>query len=78
MRCELARWPRGASPEPAARILGQVLVPVLLSGLGVVAAGLLMNRVQVRMGRLRAGRGPGSGAGRRVPLGTRAPEVQSA
>lgn len=48
VRCELARWPRGAPPEPAASIVGQVLVPVLLSGLGVVAAGLLMNRVQVR------------------------------
>ena len=50
VRCKLARWPRGAPPEPAASIVGQVLVPVLLSGLGVVAAGLLMNRVQVRTG----------------------------
>lgn len=78
VHCELARWPRGASPEPAARILGQILGPVLLSGLGVVAAGLLMDRVQVRAGRLRAGLGPGSGAGRQVPLGTWASEVQSA
>ncbi|KAB0364213.1 hypothetical protein FD754_008369 [Muntiacus muntjak] len=46
VRCELARWPRGAPPETAASIVGQVLVPVLLSGLGMVVAGLLMDRVQ--------------------------------
>lgn len=50
VRCELARWPRGAPPETAASIVGQVLVPMLLSGLGMVVAGLLMDRVQVRTG----------------------------
>lgn len=50
VRCELARWPRGAPPETAASTVGQVLVPVLLSGLGMVVAGLLMDRVQVRTG----------------------------
>ncbi|XP_065741098.1 solute carrier family 41 member 3 [Phocoena phocoena] len=45
-RCEFTRCPRGVLPETAFAIVGQVVVPVLLSGLGMVTAGLLMNAVQ--------------------------------
>ena len=47
-RCELTRCPRGGLPETTFTIVGQVVVPVVLSGLGMVTAGLLMNTVQVR------------------------------
>ncbi|XP_057561969.1 solute carrier family 41 member 3 isoform X4 [Hippopotamus amphibius kiboko] len=46
VRCELTRCPRGVLPETTFTIVGQVVVPVLLSGLGVVMAGLLMDTVQ--------------------------------
>ncbi|XP_036726480.1 solute carrier family 41 member 3 isoform X5 [Balaenoptera musculus] len=45
-RCELTRCPRGGLPETTFTIVGQVVVPVALSGLGMVTAGLLMNTVQ--------------------------------
>nr|XP_058934132.1 solute carrier family 41 member 3 [Kogia breviceps] len=45
-RCELTRCPRGVVPETTCTIVGQVVVPVLLSGFGMVAAGLLMNTIQ--------------------------------
>ncbi|XP_058144908.1 solute carrier family 41 member 3 isoform X2 [Dasypus novemcinctus] len=44
--CELTRSPSGVFPESALAITCQVLVPILLSGLGMLAAGLVMNVVQ--------------------------------
>lgn len=58
-RCELTRRPREVFPETVLTIMGQIVVPVLLSGLGLLGAGLVMNTVQVRMGRRRAAQGPG-------------------
>lgn len=60
-RCEFTRCPRGVLPETTFTIVGQVVVPVLLSGLGMVMAGLLMNTVQVRMARRGAAWAPGWG-----------------
>lgn len=48
--CELTRSPHGVFPETFITITGQIVVPVLLSGLGMVTAGLVMNAVQVRTG----------------------------
>ncbi|XP_048212297.1 solute carrier family 41 member 3 isoform X2 [Perognathus longimembris pacificus] len=45
-RCELRRAPRGVLPEALSTTASQVALPVLLSGLGVMTAGLLMNTVQ--------------------------------
>ncbi|XP_069353823.1 solute carrier family 41 member 3 isoform X6 [Eulemur rufifrons] len=45
-RCELTRSPRGVIPESVSSVTCQVVVPCLLSGLGTVAAGLVMNAVQ--------------------------------
>ncbi|EPY87400.1 solute carrier family 41 member 3 isoform 2 [Camelus ferus] len=45
--CELTRSPHGVFPETFITITGQIVVPVLLSGLGMVTAGLVMNAVQV-------------------------------
>ncbi|XP_037659496.1 solute carrier family 41 member 3 isoform X4 [Choloepus didactylus] len=44
--CELTRSPHGFFPETALSIACQVVVPILLSGLGMLAAGLVMNTVQ--------------------------------
>lgn len=56
-RCELTRSPRGVFPESVSSVTCQVVVPFLLSGLGTMAAGLVMNTVQVRVGaRPRGGR----------------------
>ncbi|KAB1263839.1 Solute carrier family 41 member 3 [Camelus dromedarius] len=44
--CELTRSPHGVFPETFITITGQIVVPVLLSGLGMVTAGLVMNAVQ--------------------------------
>lgn len=48
--CELTRSPRGVLPESFFTIMCQVVVPILLSGLCMMAAGLVMNTVQVRTG----------------------------
>lgn len=50
--CELTRSPHGVFPETVFTIACQTVVPILLSGLGTLAAGLLMNTVQVRTERL--------------------------
>ncbi|KAM5279909.1 solute carrier family 41 member 3 isoform 2-T2 [Ctenodactylus gundi] len=44
--CELIRSPRGVFPETFFTTACQVTVPVLLSGLGMMAAGLVINTVQ--------------------------------
>lgn len=51
--CELTRSPYGVFPETAFTVTCQITVPLLLSGLGMMAAGLVMNTVQVRTGHLR-------------------------
>lgn len=56
--CELTRSPHGVFPETIFTTTCQVTVPILLSGLGMMAAGLMMNIVQVRPGHRR-----GSGDG---------------
>lgn len=79
--CELTRSPCGVFPETAFTLTCQVLVPLLLSGLGMMSAGLLMNTIQVRTGHLRGqcgvlgwgNQGPqasqiGQAAGHRRPL----------
>ncbi|XP_059505698.1 solute carrier family 41 member 3 isoform X2 [Stegostoma tigrinum] len=45
-RCRLARYPRDLWPETGWSIAGEVLLPYLVSGLGLVAAGLVMDLVQ--------------------------------
>lgn len=57
--CELTRSPHGVFPETVFTTMCQVTVPILLSGLGMMAAGLIMNIVQVRSGHQR-------GSGNRV------------
>lgn len=59
--CELTRSPHGIFPETTFSIMYQIVVPLLLSGLGMMAAGLVMNIVQVRTGHLRAVWGLGLG-----------------
>lgn len=49
--CELTRSPHGVSLETPLSTTCQVTVPILLSGLGMMAAGLVMNAVQVCAGR---------------------------
>nr|XP_031532193.1 solute carrier family 41 member 3 isoform X2 [Vicugna pacos] len=44
--CELTRSPHGVFPETFVTIMGQIVVPVLLSSLGMVTTGLVMNAVQ--------------------------------
>ncbi|XP_012520560.1 PREDICTED: solute carrier family 41 member 3-like [Propithecus coquereli] len=44
--CELIRSPHGIFPESFFTIMCQVAVPLLLSGLGMLTAGLVMNTVQ--------------------------------
>lgn len=65
--CELIRYPHGVLPETFLTMTGQVVVPILLSTLGMMTAGLVMNTVQVRAGRLGQGEqepaSPGSTAG---------------
>lgn len=51
--CELTRSPCGVFPETACTLTCQITVPLLLSGLGMMTAGLLMNTIQVRTGHLR-------------------------
>lgn len=46
--CEITRSPFGVLPETFATTACQVTVPILLSGLGMMTAGLVMNTVQVR------------------------------
>lgn len=45
--CKLTRSAHGFLPESSWFIAAQVLLPYLLSGLGMVAAGILMDIVQV-------------------------------
>ncbi|XP_008578348.1 PREDICTED: solute carrier family 41 member 3 isoform X2 [Galeopterus variegatus] len=44
--CEITRSPNGVFPETSLSIACQVVLPVLLSGLGMMATGLVMNTVQ--------------------------------
>lgn len=58
--CELTRSPHGVFPETVFTIICQIVVPILLSGLGMLTAGLVMNTIQVRTGqRGRGARLPG-------------------
>lgn len=52
--CELTRSPHGVFPEAVFSIMCQIMVPILLSGLGMLIAGLVMNTIQVRTGHLGA------------------------
>lgn len=63
--CELTRSPHGVLPESILTTTCQVAIPILLSGLGMMTAGLVMNTVQVRTGlQGRGGRqGPGQEPG---------------
>lgn len=45
--CKLTRSASGFLPETLFSIASQIFVPFLLAGLGMVAAGLLMDVVQV-------------------------------
>ena len=45
--CKLTRSPHGYLPESAWLILAQILLPYLVAGLGMVAAGIVMDLVQV-------------------------------
>lgn len=47
-RCRLTRSAHGFLPESSWTIAAQVLLPYLVSGLGMVAAGIVMDIVQVR------------------------------
>ncbi|XP_007948797.1 solute carrier family 41 member 3 [Orycteropus afer afer] len=44
--CELIRSPYGVFPERVLTTACQIMVPILLSGLGMMTAGLVMNKVQ--------------------------------
>ncbi|XP_078208533.1 uncharacterized protein LOC144579629 [Callithrix jacchus] len=44
--CELTRSSHGVLPESFFTIMCQVVVPILLSGLGMMMAGLVMNTIQ--------------------------------
>uniref|UniRef100_UPI00063C3D14 solute carrier family 41 member 3 n=1 Tax=Odobenus rosmarus divergens TaxID=9708 RepID=UPI00063C3D14 len=44
--CELTRSPHGVFPETVFTIICQIVVPILLSGLGMLTAGLVMNIIQ--------------------------------
>ncbi|XP_069499492.1 solute carrier family 41 member 3 isoform X2 [Ambystoma mexicanum] len=44
--CKLTRFPNGFVPETSCSVACQVFLPFLLAGLGMVAAGLLMDLVQ--------------------------------
>ncbi|NP_001032569.1 solute carrier family 41 member 3 [Rattus norvegicus] len=44
--CELTRSPHGVLPESVLSTTCQVAIPILLSGLGMMTAGLVMNTVQ--------------------------------
>ncbi|XP_060036253.1 solute carrier family 41 member 3 isoform X2 [Erinaceus europaeus] len=44
--CRLTRSPHGVFPETSFTIACQIVVPFLLSGLGMLAAGLMMNTIQ--------------------------------
>ncbi|OBS80592.1 hypothetical protein A6R68_21205 [Neotoma lepida] len=44
--CELTRSPHGVLPESVLTTTCQVTIPILLSGLGMMTAGLVMNTVQ--------------------------------
>lgn len=46
--CKLTRSAHGFLPESSYLIAAQVVLPYLVSGLGMVAAGMLMDIVQVR------------------------------
>ncbi|XP_042833130.1 solute carrier family 41 member 3-like [Panthera tigris] len=44
--CELTRSPHGVFPETVFSIMCQIMVPILLSGLGMLTASLVMNTIQ--------------------------------
>ncbi|XP_074196537.1 solute carrier family 41 member 3 isoform X4 [Rhinolophus sinicus] len=50
--CELTRSPCGVFPETACTLTCQITVPLLLSGLGMMTAGLLMNTIQANTGQI--------------------------
>nr|XP_019574923.1 PREDICTED: solute carrier family 41 member 3 isoform X4 [Rhinolophus sinicus] len=50
--CELTRSPCGVFPETACTLTCQIMVPLLLSGLGMMTAGLLMNTIQANTGQI--------------------------
>lgn len=62
--CELTRSTHGVFPETAFTVTSQIVVPLLLSGLGMMSAGLVMDTIQVRTGHLRGSVGPGIGGTR--------------
>lgn len=66
--CELTRSPHGVLPEPVLTTTCQVAIPILLSGLGMMTAGLVMNTVQVRTGLQGRGDKPGGGQKPRCSL----------
>lgn len=69
--CELTRSPHGVLPESVPTTTCQVAIPILLSGLGMMTAGLVMNNVQVCTGP-REGAQTGWRAGTRaLPVGVR-------
>ncbi|XP_078394183.1 solute carrier family 41 member 3-like, partial [Cetorhinus maximus] len=44
--CKLTKFPYGFWPETSLSIVSQVLLPCLVAGLGMVAAGLVMDVIQ--------------------------------
>lgn len=45
--CRLAKYPPGFQPETGFSLMSQILLPFLLAGIGMVAAGIVMDMVQV-------------------------------
>lgn len=67
--CELTRSPHGVYPETAFTVTCEIIVPLLLSGLGMMAASLVMNTIQVRTGRLRGSMGSWIGRTQALQIG---------
>lgn len=44
--CRLAKYPPGFQPETGFSLMSQILLPFLLAGIGMVAAGIVMDMVQ--------------------------------
>lgn len=59
--CELTRSSHRVFPETSFTIICQIMVPLLLSGLGMTTTGLVMNTIQVCTGPLWGSVGPGIG-----------------
>lgn len=71
--CELTRSPHGVLPESVLTTTCQVAIPILLSGLGMMTAGLVMNTVQVRTGLQGRGNRQGGGQEPGCSLGVAGP-----